>query len=616
MGNVFVSTFVRLGSLAIFSFAVSAFGQASFVDGELIVKYRNHGGVSTSRSAIGFARRAVSNNMTIKAHFEELSMYHVALPDGKDVNQAIRDLKNDPDVEYAEPNYIIKKASVSGVEQEYSAEELQMASSSQVMSTGADIGLNQMYQRSSGQVSSLSARPIVAVIDTGLDLTHSVITGTNAVWTNPGEIANNQIDDDGNGFVDDVHGWNFVAGSGTMYDDDGHGTHVTGIVLSVDQNIFAPSLHTSKVQIMPLKFLDSTGSGSTSNAIRAIYYAVQNGAVVLNNSWGGSDYSSALNEAIAYSYNAGAVFVAAAGNAGLNNDSSPMYPANYNVPNIISVAAITDSDSLASFSDFGGNSVHIGSPGVWILSTLPGNRYGSMSGTSMATPFVSGTAAQMKVSSPNMLGYQVRTLIMGQATDVTSLHQKVISNGKLNSVNSVNTASTASVDRSQPAYQMSYQADRTLASNLSGGGCGLVANMDDQDGPPTTGLRGIIVTLALIVAPLAFLVYRGTRSPANRRRYERFRINSEVRIAVGDKELVGSVSSISLGGVQVNTNALLKDGGLVTLSIASPDGTERVEVAGRVVWSEANKAYGVAFAEAPQSILSRIGQWTQALQKA
>jgi hypothetical protein len=553
-------------------------------------------------------------------------MYHMALPSGQSVENAIAQMRSEPEVEYAEPNYILNKASFSGVQRRFTAEQVQQQfnnsaqGTSQVYVTGNNIGLSQIYQqKSSGYTGNLNSRPIIAVIDTGLDVNHYVFQNTHAVWTNPGEIASNGIDDDGNGYIDDVHGWNFVANSGTMLDDDGHGTHVSGIILSVDQDIFSGSLVTSKIQIMPLKFLDSTGSGSTANAIKAIYYAVQNGASVLNNSWGGSSYSTALNEAIAYSYNAGATFVAAAGNGnngvGYDTDSSPMYPASYDVPNIVSVAAITDSDGLASFSNYGTGSVHLGSPGVYILSTLPGNTFGEMSGTSMATPFVAGTAIQMKVYSPDMLGHQVRSLLLNQTTQVSGLTNKVASQGKLNTVNAINAASLAAVDSSQPVYTMTYQPDRTLASNLAGGGCGMVSKMDGG-GPSDGGWGTMAVTFVLVMAPLAYLAYRHINTPYNRRRFERFRIQSDVRINVGDKELVGSISSISLGGAQIDTTALLQDGGLITLSIASPNGKDSVEVQGRVVWSEANKSYGVAFSDASQGVLSSITNWTKALQRA
>lgn len=602
------STRLVLAFLACLGFSAAAFAQ-EYVPGEIIVRLKGDADSADSYAFLGKAH--FSKAMNLKESWSGMNMYHFALGKGQSVEQAIAELRKDSSVLYAEPNYIINKSSDTGLQQTFTASEIQAASvnsQSTYMATGAALGVQSVWTSSSMP----PVKPIVAVIDTGLDTNHFVIEGTQALWTNPNEIAANGIDDDGNGYVDDVHGWNFVDNSGSIYDDDGHGTHVSGIILSVDQNIYTTPLREAKIQIMPLKFLNGNGVGTTSNAIRAVYYAVNNGARILNNSWGGPSYSAALHEAIAYTYSAGALFVAAAGNAGTNNDSTPMYPASYDVPNVISVAATTDYDYLASFSNYGAGSVDLGSPGVYILSLIPNDSFGTSSGTSMATPFVSGTAAQMKVASPNMNGYQLKTILLGQNSSVSQLNGKVATSGRLNTSSSVEYSKTAAVDSSQPAYTLTYQADRQLASSIAGGGCGTVRALGDGQTP--FGSAGAIVTL--ILAPLAVLLFMRTRAPASRRKHERFKINSDVRISVGDKELVGSVSSISLGGAQINTAALLQDGGLVTLMISSPNGEERVEVAGRVVWSEANKAYGVAFNQAPQNVLSRIADWTRGLQKA
>jgi hypothetical protein len=581
----------------------------NFVPGEVIVKLKGENSSGQSKAFMGKA--AVANGMFLKQSFERMNVHHFKLGKGKSVESAVQELRADPDVLYAEPNYYLNKVDEVGMHQTFSAAQIEAAAvqaQAAYMATGASIGVQTLWSSSAVPTS----RPIVAVIDTGLDTTHYVFEDSNAVWVNPGEIPGNGQDDDGNGFVDDINGWNFVDESPTMYDDDGHGTHVSGIILSIDQNIYVSPLRAAKIQIMPLKFLNGNGMGTTSDAIRAIYYAVNNGARVLNNSWGGSSYSSALHEAIAYTYEQGAVFLAAAGNAGSNNDSAPMYPANYDVPNIISVAATTDYDYLASFSNFGSGTVHIGSPGVYILSTIPGDAFGTSSGTSMATPFVTGTAIQMKVESPSMLGYQVRQILLSQYDQVAQLSGKVSTSGRLDSSAAVTYSKTAPVSTSQPSYTVSYQNDRELASNIAGGGCGTVRALQSK-GPPfgTTG-----AVLILLFAPIAVLLIVRLLSPSNRRMHDRFKINSDVRISVNGRELVGSVSSIGLGGAQVNTAALLQDGGLITMTISSPNGEEKVEVAGRVVWSESNKAYGVAFDHAPQSVLSRIAEWTQRLQKA
>ena len=549
--------------------------------------------------------------MSLKDSWGKMNMYHFALRKGQTVEQAIVEMKADPNVVYAEPNYYFTKSEETGLHETFSAAQVQSANpgSQAYAATGANIGVQSVWSSASGMP---AVKPVVAIIDTGLDTNHYVIRNTGALWINTTEIAGNGVDDDGNGYVDDRNGWNFVSNSPTMIDDDGHGTHVAGIVLSIDQDIYTTPLRESRIRIMPLKFLNGNGVGTTSNAIRAIYYAVNNGASVLNNSWGGTSYSAALHEAVAYTYAKGAVFVAAAGNAGSNNDSVPMYPASYDVPNVVSIAATTDYDYKASFSNYGRSTVHMGSPGVFIISTVPNDAFGTMSGTSMAAPFVAGTAAQMKVESPDMLGYQVKTILLSQDTPVSQLNGQVITAGRLNSQNSVNFSKTAAVDTTQPGYTFNM-ADRDLASKVAGeGGCGTVRALSGTQVP--FGSAGAVVLL--LFAPVLVLIVMRLRAPVNRRKHERFNIDSDVRIMVGDREMVGSISSISLGGVQVNTDALLQDGGLVTMAISSPDGGHKVEVTGRIVWSEANKAYGVAYEKAPQSVLSQIADWTRNLQKA
>ncbi len=599
-----------------------ALSQQAYKAGEVIVKLRSTGGTATSYAFLGKAHSEKS--MNLKHSWNKFGMYHFAVSKGKTVEQTVEELRNDPDVEYVEPNYILTKADV-GMEQTYSAQQVEQmvgAQAASTLMTTADIGLEQTWSMmSTSSVSAQSVIPIVAVIDTGLDLNHPVFRDSGAIYKNMAEVNGVAgVDDDGNGYVDDVNGWNFVDNTPTMYDDDGHGTHVSGIILGVGQNIFSSPYAAAKIRIMPLKFLDANGVGSTSDAIQAIYYAVRNGATVLNNSWGGPSYSAALHEAVAYSYQYGTAFVAAAGNSASNNDSHPMYPASYDVPNIISIAATTSSDNLASFSNFGKSSVHMGSPGVFILSSIPGGGYGSSSGTSMAAPFVSGVAALMKYESPTMLGYQIKSILFAQANTVTNLTNKVYTNGRVNSTNSINYAKNTSVDGSQPNYTLNYQGSRELASSLAeAGGCGMVAKLAKDGGGPSNGgpqSWSVLLLIAIMTVPMLVWQMMRERNPENRRRFERFNIASDVRVKFGEKELVGSVSTISLGGLQLNTEAMLENGGIVAMTISSPDGKEQVQVEGKVVWSEAKKAYGVAFERTPFSTLERIQNWTRSLTKA
>ncbi len=620
-----------------------AYGQSSrpYIDGEVIVKMRDQvgedagDGRSLNRERLlkgnAFVERAkTKHQLLLKSAFHKLGVFHFQLKAGESVEQAIQSIKVDPDVEYVEPNYVFQKANVGGRIQSFTIAEVgSMSSATTYLATSAPIQVTSTWP-----TVTQNAVPVIAVIDTGLDIDHPVISGTNALWENSGETgtdihgndkAINGKDDDGNGYIDDVNGWNFISNSEHMIDDDGHGTHVSGIILSVTQNIYTAPYAPAIIRIMPLKFLDEDGYGRTSDAIKAIYYAVNNGATVLNNSWGGPSYSAALHEAITYAYNHGVLFVAAAGNNGNSNDSSPMYPASYKVPNVLAIAATTDSDAFANFSNFGEKSVHMASPGVYILSLVPGTSFATMSGTSMAAPFAAGLAALMKVEKPDLLPYQMKQIILASSDVLLNgaqhvLAGKVSSEGRINVYNTIQATKSASVQTTQPAYSFSNE-DRELASIVAASGCGLVAKMmSGEGGGPTGGVPeswSVMIIIGLMSLP--FLIYsmlRQKERQAHRRRHERFKINSEVKVSVGDRELVGSISTISLGGAQINTNALIDQGGIISMTIRSPDGKEQITVEGRVVWSEKQKAYGVQFAETSRSIKEKITNWTASLVKA
>jgi subtilisin family serine protease len=297
-------------------------------------------------------------------------------------------------------------------------------------------GMDSIDASDAWNISTGSSSVVVAVIDTGVDYTHRDLAAN--IWTNPGEIAGNGIDDDGNGFVDDVHGYDFVNNDGNPMDDNSHGTHVAGTIAAVAENGTGVAGVNWSSSIMALKFLDADGSGYLSDAIRAINYATMMrtkygvNVRVTNNSWGGDEYSAALDSAIRASGAADILFVAAAGNDATNNDSIPQYPANCAASNVISVAAVDQSDRLASFSCYGATTVDIAAPGVSIYSTIPGNRYAIYSGTSMATPFVSGVAALAWAVDPNATVAEVRSAILSGADHVAALSGKVASGGVLN----------------------------------------------------------------------------------------------------------------------------------------------------------------------------------------
>jgi len=273
---------------------------------------------------------------------------------------------------------------------------------------------------------------IVAVIDTGVDYNHPDLTVN--MWRNPREIAGNGIDDDGNGFVDDIYGADFHNNDANPFDDNGHGTHVAGTIGAAGNNSLGVIGVSPNVQIMALKFLGANGSGSTSSAIKAIDYAVANGAKIINASWGGGGgaQGDALYLAIQRAQNAGVLFVAAAGNSTSNNDVYASWPANYNLANVISVAATDRNDNLASFSNYGATTVDLGAPGVAIVSTTPGGNYASYSGTSMATPHVAGAAALVWAANPSWTYLQVKDRLLATVDPLASLQGKTLTGGRLN----------------------------------------------------------------------------------------------------------------------------------------------------------------------------------------
>ena len=337
-------------------------------------------------------------------------------------------------VAYYEPNAILplgRTSSDPSLGQTWALNNTGQTINGQAGVVDADIDAFEAWDITTG-----SRNVVVGIIDTGIDYTHPDLAAN--MWRNPGEIAGNGIDDDGNGFVDDVYGWDFVNNDSDPMDDHGHGTHVAGTIAAVGDNATGTAGVAWSAQLMALKFLSGTGSGSLYDAVRAINYATMMrtrygvNVLVTNNSWGGGGYNQSLRDAIAAHGQAGILFVAAAGNNSSNNDTTPSYPAGYNLDNVLSVAATDNRDQLASFSNYGANTVHLAAPGVSILSARAGGGYQYMSGTSMATPHVTGAAVLCWALDPAASVQQVRNAILGGVDRISSLSGKTITGGRLN----------------------------------------------------------------------------------------------------------------------------------------------------------------------------------------
>lgn len=347
------------------------------------------------------------------------------------VEQLVPWVRQLPQVAMAEPNYLVQAIGIPN--DPYFSKLWGLNNTGQTGgASGADIDAPEAWDNFAPAGNAV----VVAVIDTGIDTTHPDLAGR--MWANPNEIAGNGVDDDKNGYIDDTRGWDYVSNDNDPTDDNNHGTHVAGTIAASFNNSqgIAGVAGPANVRLMPLKFLNSSGSGAISNAIKALDYATTKGAVISNNSWGGTSYSQALADAIARNYQAGRLFVAAAGNNATNTDATPYYPQGYNVPSVISVAAMTASDTLASFSNYGGQSVDLAAPGSSIYSTVRGG-YALYSGTSMATPHVAGAAALIWAKNSALTNVQVKRILMDSSRKAAYLTGKTVTGGVLNLKNAM-----------------------------------------------------------------------------------------------------------------------------------------------------------------------------------
>jgi subtilisin family serine protease len=345
----------------------------------------------------------------------------VKLAPGQDVLATVQEYIDSGLVEAAEPDFFYHKA-VAPNEQSYAEGKLWHLNGA-IGSIDAPAAWDTRFDASG---------VVVAVLDTGVLMTHEDLAAN--LWTNSKEIPSNDIDDDGNGYIDDVHGINSITGRGDPTDDDSHGTHVAGIIGAAGNNGKGVAGVAWNVQLMPLKFISSSGDGSNGDAVECINYAIENGADIINASFGSPNASSTLQIALTAARAAGVIIVAAAGNETANNDVKPSYPANYAFDNIISVAATGATDVVEFYSNVGATTVDLAAPGAAILSTgnLNNSDYSPMSGTSMAAPIVSGVVALLKAQFPNDSPAQIRERLFATVDPVPSLAGKTVTGGRVN----------------------------------------------------------------------------------------------------------------------------------------------------------------------------------------
>jgi subtilisin family serine protease len=410
-----------------------------YAPGELLVKFA----ADAAPAAIENAVRGVGA-VEVK-RFDNIGVRCWRLGAGVSVEEALAALRGPAAsgvVAYAEPNYMLHASDFPATPND--PFRGQLWGMHNVGQTGgvldADIDAPEAW--AAGHTGSGSV--VVGIIDTGIDYTHPDLVDN--VWTNPGEIAGDGIDNDANGYVDDVHGYDFVgAGDFDPFDDHGHGTHVAGTIgARADNGIGVVGVNWD-VKLMALKFLNASGSGTTEDAIEAVNYAAAMGVRITNNSWGGGAFSQALYDAISVS---GSLFVAAAGNSATSNVN---YPAGYDLDNILSVAATTSSDDLASFSSYGPDWVDLAAPGVGVYSTYVGNSYRYFSGTSMAAPHVSGAAALVLGSAPALTTADIKSALLISVDPVASLAGKTLTGGRLNVARALGAPELPAMDTIAPA---------------------------------------------------------------------------------------------------------------------------------------------------------------------
>jgi subtilisin family serine protease len=410
---------------------------------------------------------------------------------GVSVSDAVADLERMDGVVYAEPDHVVRQTVVPN---------------DPLLSYEWD--MTAIRAPEAWDVTTGSPQVTVAVVDTGTDATHPDLAPN--LWTNPGESGGaretNGLDDDGNGRIDDVHGWDFVDRDAQPQDANGHGTHVSGTIAARGNDAVGVAGLNWSAGLMPLRVLGNDGSGYVSDAITAYTYAARNGARVVNASLGGPSFSRSERDAIAAVPNT--LFVVAAGNDGTDNDTRPDYPCDYDLANVVCVAATDRDDSLASFSNYGPVNVDLAAPGVDIASTWPGGRYALLDGTSMATPHVSGAAALLLAHDGGLSASGLRSALLSSVHPVAGLTGRVATGGRLDVAAALSVPPAAPEPPPAPAATAPAVAAPTTAASAADRTAPGVSLRIDRGTLRTVRARGLRLALGVSEAVRASIDVR------------------------------------------------------------------------------------------------------------
>ena len=452
-----VKIFCCLVFVATFAGFVSAQRTSKvYADGELLVKFKK---ASNKKSVEQFHEQFGAEAVE---SFADLGWQRVKLPENLSIKEALELYRRSEEIEAVQPNYYYRLLSTPNDPQFSSM-----------------YGLQKISAPAAWDLTIGSASTVVAVIDTGAKLDHEDLAAN--IWTNAGEINNNGVDDDGNGFIDDFYGYDFFYNDSNPSDENGHGTHTAGTIGAVGNNLSGVTGVNWNVRLMTIKIYDSDGFGTTAAMLINAYNYVRmmkNRGVnirVTNNSYGGCDeacgYDQATKDAIDALGATGVLQVFSAGNSNQNLETTPFYPTSYTTPGILAVASSTSTDSRSSFSNYGAASVDIAAPGSGILSTYTSPLYATLSGTSMAGPHAAGAAALLSSYNPNLSASSLKATIMNTVDVLSEWNGVVKTGGRLNAARALQNQTTCGFAFDRPSAVMRTKGGYLTINVATGQNC-------------------------------------------------------------------------------------------------------------------------------------------------